>query len=169
MPITPRLDGCQAFSLRFPFTLTINVVNIHNLALLLNSILAINSLLTMTQYDPTYPSSTPRSAPNDNGDGLLPPSGIERPDDRAQSLSGSDDGSSGIHKTETEIEGSCPCIFICYLLGSLPLNRGCLLDLANPQCGRHTQTPHERVYDIRSTKAASSISRESVYAHGRNQ
>ncbi|KAF5346482.1 hypothetical protein D9756_010041 [Leucocoprinus leucothites] len=58
----------------------------------------------MTQYDPTYPSSTGRSAVSDNGDGLLPPSTAERPDERAQSLSGSDDGSSGIHKNDAEIE-----------------------------------------------------------------
>ncbi len=59
----------------------------------------------MTQYDTTYAPSTARSAGNDGGDSLLPPPGSERPGERAHSLSGSDDGGSGIHKAETEIEG----------------------------------------------------------------
>lgn len=59
----------------------------------------------MTQYGPTYTSSTTRSALGDGADSILPPSGIERPNERAQSLSGSDDGGSGIHRSDIEIEG----------------------------------------------------------------
>ncbi|KAF7760309.1 transcriptional regulator family: HMG [Agaricus bisporus var. burnettii] len=58
----------------------------------------------MTQYGPTYTSSTTRSALGDGADSILPPSGIERPNERAQSLSGSDDGGSGIHRSDIEIE-----------------------------------------------------------------
>ncbi|KXN85899.1 Transcription factor Sox-14 [Leucoagaricus sp. SymC.cos] len=58
----------------------------------------------MTQYDPSYTPSTTRSAVSDNGNSLLPPSTGERPEERAQSLSGSDDGSSGIHRGDAEIE-----------------------------------------------------------------
>lgn len=58
----------------------------------------------MNQY--IYTSSAGRPAISDSCDSLFPLTS-ERPGDRAQSLSGSDDGSFGVHKNEIEVEGVC--------------------------------------------------------------
>jgi len=58
----------------------------------------------MNQY--IYTPSAGRPAISDSCDSLFPLAS-ERPGDRAQSLSGSDDGSFGIHKNEIEVEGVC--------------------------------------------------------------
>ena len=54
----------------------------------------------MNQY--IYTSSAGRPAISDSCDSLFPLAS-ERPGDRAQSLSGSDDGSFGVHKNEIEV------------------------------------------------------------------
>jgi hypothetical protein len=70
----------------------------------------------MTQYSPAYTPSATRSALGDGADSILPPPAIERPNDRAQSLSGSDDGGSGIHRSDIEVEGWLLAIYrpICH-------------------------------------------------------